>query len=65
MAKITYLAGEGHPAEIEWKGIKLKANVAREINDDEIIERARTNPFFAVEEGASKRRVVEGNSRRA
>ena len=45
---LTYLAGEGDPVTIKWRGVEFKANVPQRVADKAHIAAARTNKFFRV-----------------
>ncbi len=45
---VTYLAGEGDPASVKWRGVEFKANAPQRIKDPSHIEAARANRFFRV-----------------
>ena len=45
---VTYLAGDGDPATLKWRGVEFKANVPQRITDKAHIAAARTNRFFRV-----------------
>ena len=45
---VTYLAGEGDPAKVKWRGIEFNANVPVRLTDKAHIEAARGNRCFRV-----------------
>jgi hypothetical protein len=46
--RITYIAGQGDPASVKWRGIEFPANAAVSVVDEELVNLARGNPFFRV-----------------
>lgn len=46
---ITYVPGDGDPAEVTWNGHKFQANVPRPVANPTMIEQAKGNLCFTVE----------------
>lgn len=38
--KVTYIAGDGDPAEVTWNGLKFMANVPRPVSNPNMVELA-------------------------
>ena len=51
---VTYIAGEGDPARVKWRGIEFHANVPVRITNESHIAAARGNKFFRVSGETSK-----------
>lgn len=47
---ITYIPGEHDPVKTKWHGLTWDANVPKEVSREEVIEAARSNPWFKVGE---------------
>lgn len=68
MAKITWLGeddlheeGNG-PRKNTWRGIEFVKGEPVEVSDPSMIEKAKTNPFYKVEDGSETTAEVEPES---
>lgn len=59
MAKVTWLGeGDNDPKEIVWAGKTFKKGEAVEVDDPRLVEKARGNRFFKVDdEGPSNKHL--------
>lgn len=51
MAKLTYLPKEGDPVKVNWNGHVFEANVGKECRNAYMVDLAKANPWFRVEDG--------------
>lgn len=51
MAKLTYLPQEGDPVKVNWNGHVFEANVGKECRNAYMVDLAKANPWFRVEDG--------------
>ena len=50
MAKLTYLPDDGDPAKVTWNGHVFEANVGKEVRNAYMVDLAKGNRFFKVED---------------
>lgn len=57
MATVTYVGGEtaGLTNGTHWDGVQFPLNVPVEVNNDELVGKAKQHPHFKVSEGGSSR----------
>ena len=58
-AFVTYLAPEGDDLEVTWLGYTFSDGEPLQVSNDVLIEKARGNPFFDVEDVAEVSEAVE------